>query len=715
MSEEIFSPQWYRIAGLQPRLRNHVEVHRHHYRGELWYLLHDRQNGRQHRFTPAAHHLLSLMDGQRSVQQVWDLANTHLGDDAPTQGETLRLLGELHGSDLLLCDVPVDTAELFARQQRQKRQKARQRWLNPMSVRLPLWDPQRFLQRFDTAAALVFSPWGAVLWLLVVGAALTQVFSHWDELTHNTADAVLAPSNLLLLFVIYPVVKLLHELGHAFAVRRWGGEVHELGVMLLVFVPVPYVDASAATAFGGKRRRMLVSAAGILTELLIAAAATFVWLAVEPGAVRAVAFNVMLIAGVSTLVFNANPLLRFDGYFIFSDWVEIPNLAGRASQYLGYLFQRYVFGVEHLEPAARSAGERAWLASYGVAAFVYRLMVSVVIVLFVSEKFFVVGIVLALWALLSMVLLPLAKVLRQVLTSPAIAPHRARAVLTLSFTALIVLATLAFVPVPLDTRAEGVVWLPANATVRASAAGFVRALRQADGAAVQRGELLADTEDPLLAARATVLAYKVQELQARYNAQWVSDVAKAGVVAQALAAAQDELARAQQQVDNQLIRSPAAGRLLLPHAADLPGQWLRQGDVVGYVVQPPLRSVLAVVAQDRIGLVRERTCGVELRTAAAPGRLLHAAITREVPAASDELPSAALGRAGGGEIAIRPGDEQGIKAFDSVFQFELRLADGASFDTLGSRVWLRFDHGAEPLLAQGWRRLRQLFLRRYGV
>ena len=711
----MFSPAWYRVANLQPRLRQQAEVHRHHYRGELWYVLHDRQSGRQHRFTPAAHHLMGLMDGQRSVQQVWLLATEHLGDDAPTQGEVIQWLGDLHAADLLLCDVPVDTAELFRRQHKQARRKSHARWLNPLSVRLPLWDPQPLLQRFDRVTPLVFSRGGAALWLLGVGAALVAVMSHWAELSHNVSDAVLAPSNLLLLVLVYPLVKLLHELGHAFAVRRFGGEVHELGVMLLVFVPVPYVDASAATAFGSKGRRMLVSAAGILTELAIAAVATFVWLAVEPGAVRALAFNVMLIAGVSTLVFNANPLLRFDGYFIFADWVEIPNLAGRAQQYLGHLVQRYVFGLRGLETSARSGGERAWLVGYGVASFAYRLMVTAVIVLFVAEKFFVIGVLLALWAAVTMVLLPLGKALRHLLTSPTLAPKRARAVASVGVALVLALAVIAFVPVPLDTRAEGVVWLPEHATVRAPAAGFVRRVLKANDSEVSEGELLVDTEDPLLPARAQVLAFRVQELQARYHAQWVTDVAKAQLVAQSLAAAEAELARAQEQVERQRIRSPARGRLLLPLADDLPEHWVKQGDVIGYVLQPPLRGVRAVVPQDRIGLVRERTRAVELRPVDAPATLLHAVVEREVPAASDELPSAALGRAGGGEVATRPGDERGTRAFDTVFQFDLTLTGDASLQRIGSRVQVRFDHGAEPLLAQGWRKLRQLFLRRYGV
>src|SRR5262249_45942838 len=161
-----------------------------------------------------------------------------------------------------------------------------------------------------------------------------------------------------ILGLCFPVIKFLHELGHGYATKAGGGEVHEMGVLLLVFMPVPYVDASAATGFRGKWRRGLVGAAGLLTGTFIASGFLVVWVLSEPGLLRAIAFNVMLIAGVSTLVFNGNPLLRFDGYYIFSDWIEVPNLAVRGNQYWRYLTERYVFRMSHVEPPPSTAGER---------------------------------------------------------------------------------------------------------------------------------------------------------------------------------------------------------------------------------------------------------------------------------------------------------------------------------------------------------------------
>ena len=147
MSDSHFSPSWYRVAELKPRLRNHAEIHRHDYRGKVWFIMQDHAAGRSHRFSPAAYRFIGLMDGKRTVQQLWDATNTEAGDQAPTQDEVIRLLGQIHAADALLCDVTPDSRELFRRYQRQERQKLKQRLWSPMAIRIPLLDPERFLQR----------------------------------------------------------------------------------------------------------------------------------------------------------------------------------------------------------------------------------------------------------------------------------------------------------------------------------------------------------------------------------------------------------------------------------------------------------------------------------------------------------------------------------------------------------------------------------------
>ncbi|MBW1681291.1 MAG: efflux RND transporter periplasmic adaptor subunit [Deltaproteobacteria bacterium] len=715
MDKSLYSPSWYRVASLRPRLRRHAEIHRHEYRGQLWYVLQDHSSGKFHRFTPGAYHLIGLMDGRRTVQEIWDMGTARLGDDAPTQEEMIALLGQLHGFDLLLCDVPPDTEELLQRYDKQYRARVKQNLRSPLAVRLPLLDPDLFLERYAGWVRPVFGWAGALLWVLVLGAGLFQAGAHWGELTRNVTDRILAPQNLFLLWVTFPFVKAFHEFGHAFAAKVWGGEVHEMGIMFLVFTPVPYVDASAASAFPERRRRLVVGAAGIMVELFIASLALFFWINAEPGTARSVAYNIMLIAGVSALLFNGNPLLRYDGYYILVDLLGIPNLWTRGTRYVGYLVQRYLLGVKGAEPPVSTPGERAWFLFYAVASYIYRLFIYSAIILFVAGKFLVAGVLIAAWAVASMFVVPAAKRISFLLTSPLVRRRRVRAILTSALLGALGAALVFVVPIPLWTRAEGVVWVPEKSLVRAGTDGFVERLLVEPGTRVHAGMRLIRCRDPLLPAHVRVLECRIRELEAVYDAQILADRVKAQMTREEMAAVRAELDLARERLSELTIVSPTDGVLVVPNAGDLPGKYLKKGQLVAYVVDPSSLTARVVVPQKDVDLVRHGTRRVEVRLAENLSRTIPAVVRREVPAAVDRLPSSALGREGGGKIAVDPRDGRGTLAMQKVFQFDLELRARLPELHLGSRAYVRFDHGREPLADQCYRALRRLFLKRFKV
>lgn len=715
MAQSTFSQSWYRVAALTPRLRPHVRVSRHRYRGQPWYVLQDSVTARYHRFTPSAYFVIGLMDGRRKLDTIWEAANTEFGDDAPTQDEVIQLLGQLHAGDVLQCEIPSDSMELFRRYEQDRLSKLKKRLMSPLSIRIPLFDPERMLQILIPIVRPLFSWVGFIIWTLVVGIGIALVVSHWTDLTNNISDRVLNTDNLLLMWLSFPFIKLLHELGHALATKHWGGEVHEMGISLLVLTPVPYVDASASSAFPDKRKRIFVAAAGMMVELFIATLALFVWLNVENGLVSAAMFNVMLIGGVSTLFFNGNPLLRFDGYFMLADAIEIPNLGGRATQYLGYLCQRYLFDVQSTESPVTAEGERRWFVLYGIAAFIYRIIITFVIVLFIASKFFIIGILLAEWAVITQVLLPLGKQLRFLFVSPKIQRRRLRA---LGLTAIVLTTaalTVFYLPVPYWTRVEGVVWLPEQAQIRAGSDGLVREFTTAPDSVVEPGAALVRLEDAFLKADLEVLEARLRELTARYDAVAKEDRVEAELIDEEAAAVRTELAQVREKSNKLLVRSSGSGQFIVPKPQNLPGIFVRKGDLIGYVAARRDPSVRVVVSQSDILLIRQRTVAVEVKLASRPQLTFDAVVEREVPAANFVLPSKALGSAGGGRIAVDPGDEQGTKALEKVFQLDLALLDEAPHAYFGERVYVRFSHGELPLGKQWYWMGRQLFLRHFGV
>jgi putative peptide zinc metalloprotease protein len=219
MEKSFYSSSWYRIADMKPRLRNHARIHRQHFRGQLWYVLQDPASGRFHRFTPAAYLVMSLMNGIRTVRQIWDMACSRLGDDALTQDEIIRLLSQLHQVDVLHGDVPPDAEEVSARAIKVRNRKITSSMLNPLALRLPLLDPDAFLNATMPLLRPLFSWTAACLYIGIVGCGLVLAGMHWSELTDNIADRVLVEDSLALLVLTYPCVKALHELGHAYAVK----------------------------------------------------------------------------------------------------------------------------------------------------------------------------------------------------------------------------------------------------------------------------------------------------------------------------------------------------------------------------------------------------------------------------------------------------------------------------------------------------------------
>lgn len=715
MVASFLSASWYRVAALRPVLRGHAQVQRQRFRGRPWYILRDSASGKIHRFSPGSYQVLQRMDGQRSIDAIWQEVAAAAGADAPTQDELIELLAKLHAGDLLQTDLPPDVAELALRGARQRRQKRLQSVVNPLSIRIPLWDPDAFLNRSWPRIAWIFSPWGLLLWLAAVVPACFLAAVHWQEFAGNLSDRVLAGNNLLLLALVYPVIKLFHEMGHAYAVKSGDGEVHEMGIMLLVLAPIPYMDATAAGAFRGKWRRMLVGGIGMMVELFLAALALFVWVLVEPGIVRSIAYNVVFVAGLSTLVFNGNPLLRYDGYYVLADLIEMPNLAQRSNQYWQWLAKRYLFGAREIDRPQGSAGERRWYFFYGAASFAYRTMVMIAISLFIAGEYFFIGVVLALWGAVTVFVLPIAKGLAYVVSGPEIQRHRVRANgVVFGGLALFVLFILV-VPMPLHTHAQGVVWVPQNAELRAAGNGFVEQVSVSPGAQVDAGALIVSSRDADLQADAVQRTERIGRLEQQYVAQMFDDRLQAAILAEDLARERVGLARAQERLGDLLLTAGVAGQVKLPRANNLPGRYLKKGELIGYVLSGPPRLVRVVVSQDDIALVRDQRIGVQVKIADRLGETYAGRIVREVPGGLDQLPSKALALEGGGPFGTDPRDAEGLRSLERLYQFDLELPDTVGELQVGTRAYVRFEHRSEPLAVQWGRRLRQLFLSQFHV
>ncbi len=714
MSERtLYSNSWYRVADLRPFVRNHAEIHRHDYRGEVWYVVQDHSSGRFHRFTEKAYLVIGLMNGERTLQEIWETACEKLGEDMPTQDEVIALLSQLHQADILQSNISPDMDNLHRRQQKDRHARFSNAIRSPLALRLPLFDPDRFLERTMGMARLFLNMPVALAALAIVVWAVVLAFTSWRELTENLADRILVMENVLAFWLIYPAVKVFHEFGHAYAVKRWGGEVHEMGVMFIVFMPIPYVDASAASAFRSRWKRIVVGASGIAIELVIASLAMILWTRLEAGAARAIAFNTMMIAGVSTLLFNGNPLLKFDAYYVLSDLLEIPNLGTRSNRYLGYLFQRYLIRSREAEFPLSDAGEAVWLFLYGIASFCYRIYITLQIALFVASRFFFVGILIALWAVGGLLILPLVRVVRVILSHRELYRLRGR-ILALGLGAGGVLLFLAAaVSFPSFTTAEGIIWPGDQAQVRTGAEGFVREIAATPGSRVKQGQPLIRCENADLLSQVRLLEAERKEVVARHRVAFVKDRNEERIFREELARIEVALAKAREELAALTVRSSEEGVFLLPQAENLAGRFVKRGEALGLVVDYAKVYVRVVIPQSDVDRVRTNVRSVRLRLAEALSTEVPSEVVREVPAASSDLPSLALSLQGGGSIALDPRSSK-AQSFENFFHFDLRVPAPAGA-RIGERVYVRFEHDPESLARRSYRTLRHLFLRTFDV
>lgn len=731
MDRPTFSENWYRIAELRLKLRSVVQEYRQDYRGQRWHLLRDPATNTFSRIDAASYAFVARLDGQRSVDRAWQESVAELGDDAPTQGEAVSLLGRLYQANLLQADVPPDAATLFERQRKRVRKEVGGYLKNILFARLPLFDPDPLLDRWMPIAGALFSPIGLAAWLGLMSWALVSLAGHGQSLWQQ-AQGVLSPSNLPLLYACMVAIKLAHELGHGFACKRFGrrdptgGEVHTLGVMLMVFTPLPYVDASSCWALRSKWRRAAVAAAGMYVELAVAAVAAIVWVRATPGSqVAALSYNLLFIAGVSTVLFNANPLIRFDGYYILSDLLETPNLARRGFEYWQYLAKKHLFGVRRPRRIAHTAGERPLLLIYAVAALVYRVVLMVGIFLFVAEQLFFVAMVLTGISLAMWVLVPLGKCVRYLAGSPELARTRPRALAWSAGLACVLVAGVGLVPVPDRGVGQGVVEAAASRSVVAPVGGMLRHLPESGETIERTGAIVVRLENPRLSARLAEKRAEREVLRSRYNAALA---AGEGAAAQSLLR---QMAAVQKQIDHfttreaaQRIEAPAAGVWWTASPAAVPGAWVQQGEVVGRVTGRASRRI-RVAADQRLGprVLAELPPGsrAEIRVRGEADITASAHLMRAMPGRR-ELPHEALGFAGGGGLKVQPDDpKQTRQAF-----FEVELApfetteseaagrDATNFDRLrpGQVVMVRFTFEPAPIATQVVRYVRQMLQER---
>lgn len=713
--EKTFSESWYRVAPLQVKLRMHVRVHRQRFRGENWYILEDPFNNQYFRLRPEAYDFVSRLGPGWTVEEAWRACLKNNPEQAPGQEEVIQLLAQLFQANLIHTEMPADVASLFKRYKRRRQREIQSKLVSFMFTRFPLIDPDGFLKRLLPIVGKFISPLGAMIWVAFVLLGLKNVVEHMPELAEESRN-VLAPGNLFLLYTGIVFLSILHEFGHAFTCRKYGGEVHTMGIMLLVFTPLPYVDTSASWTFRERWQRILVAFAGMISDFFVASIAVLIWANTGPGTLHDLAYNMMFAASVSTLLFNGNPLLRFDGYYILADLLNIPNLYSRAQNQLKYFFEHYLFGVRQTHPVASTREEAAWLSVYGVASTIYRVFLFAAIAFFVGHQFLAAGIILAFFLIIAWGVVPFGKFLHYLSTSPKLDRTRNRAVGISAALIGIPFVLLYFVPFPNGFVAPGVVESREFSYVSPQTEGRVVEVLTSTGSKVEEGTPLVRLENPELEIDLAEARAQLKEARARRQRALEQNSRELGAAKELIAAHQSEIESLNQERENLVIRASRDGFWSAPDLHRSIGQWAERGHSLGILLDDRDFRFSAVISQEEASrLFSGEILDAKIRVAGQSYRKLNVADLVMIPMQQKDLPSASLGYRGGGNVAVAQGDGSGTEASESFFEVR-GIVDASQVESLfhGQRGKIRMTLPSEPLLRQWIRSFQQLVQKHYS-
>lgn len=326
--------------------------------------------------------VLQRLDGRSTVSMICQEFNQRFRPQLLSTAELAQFLGQLISQGLVIAANAGYGPALVARSVRQTARQRLSRWTNVLCLRFRGIDPDPLLTWLLPRFGWIFSPAALVFGLLLIFTSATLVLVQFAQLVDRLPDvrAILSTPNLVWIPLLLCLVKVLHELGHGLACKRYGGECRELGVMLLILTPTLYCNVSDMWMVRSKWKRIIVSAAGMWVEALIAAICTLLWWHSSPGLFHSLCLNLMFICGISTFLFNGNPLLRYDGYFVLADWLEIPNLQQQSIAAIRSQLSQWFCGISDPGDWAVTRQRRVLLLAYGVAASTYRLMLTALII-----------------------------------------------------------------------------------------------------------------------------------------------------------------------------------------------------------------------------------------------------------------------------------------------------------------------------------------------
>ena len=718
------------------RGRRDLIVKKIDFQGVTHFVIKDPVGLTYHRLRADQYHVLESLDGQKNLESIRDELVREFPALCPTLTDTQSLVADLHQKGLAFSVRPGQAAARIEQKRKKQRQKILNTLTNILSLRLPGWDPDSFLTGMVPWTRWMFHPVTAILAILFVASSwlLLAIQFRAFQAGLPAFNQFFGWPNLIFLWMTLACSKIIHEFGHGLSCKMFGSECHEMGVMLLVGSPCLYCDVSDSWMLKNKWKRILIGAAGMIIEVVLSAIAIFAWWMTEPGLFHFLCLNVFFVTTVTTVIFNANPLMRLDGYYMLSDFLEIPNLRTKADKLTGEWFSYLCLGIEPRHDPFMPQTNRHWFIIYAIASKLYGWFVLFGILMFLYTVLKPYGLQslgqsMAVFSVTG-ILVQMVMNSYQLLSTPREKPIQKWRLAVSVVVLAAVLIPLGMIPIPFIQWAAFLIEPHDVRHVVTKVPGQLIELHVRQGDYVQEGQVLAVLHDPRLDdAKQRLTLQKDIQIIARQNAWTMDDRAEMAMAEEMLESVNEQLNKILEQMQHLTVVAPISGKVIAPPRRPAPkieqsrtrlggwtgtpldaknfGEFLEERtELLSIAPSDKMQAILFLDQADRhdvsIGL------NVGLKFDHLPNRVFRGTISQIATAHSDFAPETMASKNGGllATTADREGREQ---LQEAAYQATVVLDESTELLTPNLRGTARFMAANRSAFGWMWRYIRRTF------
>ena len=671
------------------------------------------------RFKTEEYFLLQQFDGKNNLQDVKRAFERKYRPQTISIEDLTRFTAQLHEAGIAQIDSPDQAAVLIRRRRKNRMKKVWQFFANILYIKIPVVDPERMLTGMYPYFRWIYTPYFVAFSVAMMLAAITMVFSQWTEFSAKLPEfqSFFNWKTIFAFWCSLAVIKIIHEFGHGLTAKHFGGEVHEMGMLFLVLTPALYCDVTDSWLLPNKWKRIWISAAGIYVECFLASLATFVWWNTEQGLLNSLMMATMFICSVNTIMFNANPLLRYDGYYVMADYLEVPNLRIKSTQFFTYLFQEKVLGLEVPVQSYMPRSRRFLFVTYAIASYLYRWVVSFSIIFFLYSilkpyKLGSISAIMAIGSLVPLIGMPIYQMIKFIRTPGRM--RKVKVVRALSFAAvsIVIVAGILLIPTPLRVQGTLVMTAAKPQMVYAEIPGRLLQLNVRDGEYVKAGTAIASLSNPEKMRDRNQL----QELQGVHYAKAAWYGRSDSIESRAQARQHEQMAidlepaikKVSEQIARLTLYAERDGVVMgVPHSETL-GQWVKPGKPFCEVGDPHLLEAHLILDQGDIDLVKlDRRAWIKIF---GDSEVTWKSKVAEIAKRNrDDVPPE-LSNLAGGEIATKQDPKSGqTKPISAVYEVIIPVGNPNLALQPGQRGFAKIDGGYSTLGWWLWRLLSKTF------